>query len=261
MESKSLLRQSNRRHRRRHPSNLKTRDFFFKIKITALAEIHSANDDNHDTMSSDDDNHDINTMVVPLFETSMTLSSKQVFEGDAQDFLHRFLPTTYVSVLSLFSTTLSLQRMSRQIIREFQQIMLNHRHDDHEETREVEIVIRVENVSSEFMEELMVMSDADVNVNMVPASKITIESLKAYKLPRYCQICIEKFHYHGDHDERSDDDDDVIITPMPCGHVFHHGCICVNVEGGAGAGSNQHQHGKLRINKPIELRINKSIEL
>ena len=56
-------------------------------------------------------------------------------------------------------------------------------------------------------------------VGMVPASNEAIESLKTYKLPKQCCICLEEFHDGGD------DEYDVEFTPMPCGHGFHNQCI------------------------------------
>ncbi|KEH39368.1 zinc finger, C3HC4 type (RING finger) protein [Medicago truncatula] len=41
--------------------------------------------------------------------------------------------------------------------------------------------------------------------------------LKAYSLPRTCTICMERFH--------DDDNSDVKVSTMPCGHIFHYNCI------------------------------------
>ena len=60
-------------------------------------------------------------------------------------------------------------------------------------------------------------------VNIIPASNEVLLSLKAYSLPRTCTICLERFH--GDIEKASDDDIDVKVSTMPCGHIFHYNCI------------------------------------
>jgi hypothetical protein len=56
-------------------------------------------------------------------------------------------------------------------------------------------------------------------VKMIPASNDALLSLKAYSLPRTCAICMERFH------DDYDDDSDVKVSTMPCGHIFHYNCI------------------------------------
>ncbi|XP_058776959.1 E3 ubiquitin-protein ligase RING1-like [Vicia villosa] len=58
-------------------------------------------------------------------------------------------------------------------------------------------------------------------VKMIPASNEAILSLKSYSLPQNCSICMEKFH----DDLKEDDSDDVKVSTMACGHIFHYNCI------------------------------------
>ncbi|XP_058776958.1 putative RING-H2 finger protein ATL62 [Vicia villosa] len=59
-------------------------------------------------------------------------------------------------------------------------------------------------------------------VKMIPASNEAILSLKACSLPRNCSICLEKFH---DDLEEDGDGDNVKVSTMACGHIFHYNCI------------------------------------
>ncbi|CAL5200230.1 unnamed protein product [Lathyrus oleraceus] len=59
-------------------------------------------------------------------------------------------------------------------------------------------------------------------VKMIPASNEVISSLKVYSLPRNCSICLERFHDDSKEDGVSDD---VKVSTMECGHMFHYNCI------------------------------------
>jgi len=61
-------------------------------------------------------------------------------------------------------------------------------------------------------------------VNTTPASNEAISSLKACSLPRDCCICMQRFHDELE-EGGSDDSDDVKVSTMACGHIFHHDCI------------------------------------
>jgi hypothetical protein len=74
------------------------------------------------------------------------------------------------------------------------------------------------------VEEAMVEESMQI-VKMIPASNDALLSLKAYSLPRTCTICMERFHDDDDIEKGSDDNSDVKVSAMPCGHIFHYNCI------------------------------------
>ncbi|XP_061372211.1 uncharacterized protein LOC133314715 [Gastrolobium bilobum] len=81
-----------------------------------------------------------------------------------------------------------------------------------EENQEMELTDEeIQELESAIMEEESMQS-----VRMVSASNEAIQSLKTYVLPENCSVCMETFGAEGE---------DVKISPMPCGHVFHHHCI------------------------------------
>ncbi|PNX67796.1 E3 ubiquitin-protein ligase ring1-like protein, partial [Trifolium pratense] len=57
---------------------------------------------------------------------------------------------------------------------------------------------------------------------MIPASNEVVSSLKAYSLHRNCSICMERFHDDLEEDGASDE---VKVSTMVCGHIFHYSCI------------------------------------
>ncbi|KAJ1380134.1 Zinc finger, RING-type [Sesbania bispinosa] len=64
----------------------------------------------------------------------------------------------------------------------------------------------------------MVMEESMRETQMVPASKIAIESLQKVKLQEgvtmeRCSICLVEF------------DDGIEVSSMPCKHVYHHECL------------------------------------
>jgi len=61
-------------------------------------------------------------------------------------------------------------------------------------------------------------------INTTPASNEAISSLKACSLPRDCCICMQRFHDELE-EGGGDDSDDVKVSTMACGHIFHHDCI------------------------------------
>ncbi|KAK7252258.1 hypothetical protein RIF29_36085 [Crotalaria pallida] len=190
----------------------------FKIKVTSTLRFADPNLPSLIVYSS------------PLFQTTITCPCKSVFHGDQQDFLRRYLPYSCASLLKYFSPQ-SLEHLSRNIVPQLQQIFHQHTHasnlgfksktsyDSDLNVFHSDLDILVD-VPAEFIdeEESSMMQDDDYNVNMVPASIKDIKSLKTYVLPEQCNICMEKFH-------GEDDDDEVKITAMPCGHLFHNLCI------------------------------------
>ncbi|CAL0311997.1 unnamed protein product [Lupinus luteus] len=167
---------------------------------------------------------------MPLFEASITQPCKHVFEINHKDFLQRYLlNSSYESLLNYISP-LYIENLSCEIIAQLRRLYIN-RASNHGFTKssnsggesfdfDLNIIIEVPiNTSDEELarqEQLSMQED----VKMVPASDRDIQSLKTYKLPQKCQICLEKFY-----GEKEDEDDDVEITTMPCDHVFHHHCI------------------------------------
>ncbi|CAI8592397.1 unnamed protein product [Vicia faba] len=80
----------------------------------------------------------------------------------------------------------------------------------------VDVYPREERRNQEMIEESLQF------VKMIPASNEAILSLKPYSLPRNCSICLKKFH---DDLEEDGDSDDVKVSTMACGHIFHYNCI------------------------------------
>ncbi|KAJ1388115.1 Zinc finger, RING-type [Sesbania bispinosa] len=80
--------------------------------------------------------------------------------------------------------------------------------------------IRIQKTSDELDDDIinMVMEESMRETQMVPASKIAIESLQKVKLQEgvtkeRCSICLVEF------------DDCIEVSSMPCKHVYHHECL------------------------------------
>ncbi|OIW10481.1 hypothetical protein TanjilG_00419 [Lupinus angustifolius] len=200
--------------------NLKLKDSF-KIEVKALLRYYlPINDPNSHSPIID---------TISLFQTSITLPCKHIFEINHKDFLRKYLGNSSYATLLTYGSPHQIENQSCEIIAQLRELYISHA-SSHGFTKssnlrsksfgcDVNISIDVPIDTSD--EELGAQEQLSMQegVKMVPASHKDVQSLKTYKLPQQCQICLEKFY------GEKEDDDDVEITAMPCGHVFHHHCI------------------------------------
>ncbi|KAF1888367.1 hypothetical protein Lal_00036239 [Lupinus albus] len=201
--------------------NLKFTDSF-RIRINVLIRnYHPINDPNSHPPIID---------TTPLFQTSITPPCKHIFEINDKDFLRKYLINSSYTILLTYGSQSHIENLSCEIIAQLRQLYISHASnhgvtessDSRVESFDCDINIIIDVLVNTNDEELAIQQQLSMqeNVKMVPASDKDLQSLKAYKLPHQCQICLEKFYA-----EKEDEDDDVEITIMPCDHVFHHQCI------------------------------------
>ncbi|OIW10482.1 hypothetical protein TanjilG_00420 [Lupinus angustifolius] len=208
-------------HKQQQLQNLKLADSF-RIEAHAFIRYYLP--------MNDPNSHPLIIDTIPLFQTSFNLPCKHIFEINHKDFLRRNLVNSLYATLLTYGSPDHIESLSCEIIAQLRELYISHasKHGFTEspdligESFDFDVNISIDvpiNISDEELgvqEQLSMQED----VKMVPASNKDVQSLKTYKLPQQCQICLEKFY-----GEKEDDDGDVEITTMPCGHVFHHHCI------------------------------------
>ncbi|XP_058748417.1 uncharacterized protein LOC131621396 [Vicia villosa] len=171
-----------------------------------------------------------------ILRTSIRINCNEFFMHD-QDFLWLYLS----EFSSPYFNSENLSQMTRVLIPKVKQLFLPNPIDDiaaavpnHVQEFPVDLTIKVEDMRTIQERERAVMEHferiiqereravMEESMQFGPASDEAILSLKAYSLPRNCCICMERFH---DELEEGGDSDDVKISTMVCGHVFHYDCI------------------------------------
>ncbi|KAJ1387005.1 Zinc finger, RING-type [Sesbania bispinosa] len=179
---------------------------FFKIELTAI----------------------IDSIYLDSPPKVIEVGCKDFFEDN--DDLLRFLVSDD-SPLIPYVTYEELDELTQRIISQVQQLFDINGEDLSESAKPTDVEPRIFSLAVEIIidvgsdeennleNDLAVIEESIQSVQMIPASMNAVQSLKIYTLPYRCNICMEKFY---DHDT---DEDEVVISPMPCDHVFHHSCI------------------------------------
>ncbi|GAU41470.1 hypothetical protein TSUD_237200 [Trifolium subterraneum] len=84
------------------------------------------------------------------------------------------------------------------------------------------IISKVQHNGERIIQEVVEEPSRSQSESMIPASNEVVSSLKAYSLHRNCSICMERFHNDLEEDGASDE---VKVSTMACGHIFHYDCI------------------------------------
>ncbi|KAF1872921.1 hypothetical protein Lal_00016026 [Lupinus albus] len=208
-------------HQRQQLRNLKPTDYF-RIEANVIIQYYFPIDDLN--------SHPLIIDTISLIQTSMTLPCKHVFEINRKDFLLRYLVNSSYATLLAYCSPSYIEDLSCEIIAQLRRVYISHASNEgftkssnsRGESFDCDMYITIEIPINTSDEELAIEEQLSMqeDVKMIPASDKEVQSLKTYKLPRQCQICLEKFY-----GEKEDEDTDVEITTMPCGHVFHHQCI------------------------------------
>ncbi|CAL0312000.1 unnamed protein product [Lupinus luteus] len=207
-------------HKRQQLQNLKLADSF-QIEVNFFIRYYLPIDDPN--------SHPLIIDTVPFIQTSFTLLCKHIFEINHKDFLRRNLANSLYATLLTYASPQDIENISCEIIAQLRELYISHASNpgstkssdlrgesfDFDVNVSIDIPINTSDEELDVQEQLSMQED----VKMVPASDKDVQSLKTYKLPQQCQICLEKFY------GEKEDDDDVEITTMPCGHVFHSQCI------------------------------------
>ncbi|KAF1888366.1 hypothetical protein Lal_00036238 [Lupinus albus] len=206
-------------HQRQQLQNLKLTDSL-RIRVNALIRNYLP--------INDPNSHPPIIDTIPMFQTSITPSCKHIFEINHKDFLRRYLVNSSYAILLTYGSQSHIENLSCEIMAQLRQIYISHASkpgftkssDSRVELFDCDINITIDVPVNTTDEELAIQEELSMqeNVKMVPTSDEDLQSLKTYKLPHQCQICLEKFYAEKE-------DEDIEITIMPCGHMFHHHCI------------------------------------
>ncbi|XP_050875616.1 probable E3 ubiquitin-protein ligase ZFP1 [Lathyrus oleraceus] len=167
--------------------------------------------------------------VSVMFRTSIRINCNEFFLHD-QSFLWLYLQgfsSPYFNSENLSEMTLNLIPKVKRLFFPFDIHELAAPVSNHiiqEIPLFLTIIVEERRTAEEMMmiREPAVIEESMQSEKRIPASNDAILSLKAYSLPRNCCICMEKFH---DELEEGGDSDDVRISTMACGHIFHYNCI------------------------------------
>ncbi|XP_027348395.1 E3 ubiquitin-protein ligase ZNRF3-like [Abrus precatorius] len=159
-----------------------------------------------------------------IFQASTRISCKRFYEDNGDSLRSFLLDPQFSPYFTIEDMDLIMQRIMP-LVQELFGVQSLPLENDNEYADSVPLEFPVVlsiildtmgNEESEAIEESMQHSGG-----MIPASNEAIQLLKTYTTfppQEECNICLEKF-------EGEECDEDVKLSQMPCGHVFHHPCI------------------------------------